>query len=152
MTAAGFAVTGQPIPQGSMKKANHGGLIASNDKLLRPWRKKIVASVRSQVPGTFPIFERHAPVIVTAVFTVSAPQNARKTIPNYPAKKPDLDKLLRALFDGISDSGLWVDDGQATRLRDVFKTYPSHVLGADDLAMDEPGVRVLLTQAGELRG
>lgn len=151
MSAAGFAVIGQPIPQGSMKSYGRGRMVPDNP-LLYPWRKKIAASIRAQVPGAFPIFEKHTPVIVTAVFTVRAPKNVRKTQANYPSKKPDLDKLLRALFDGIGDAGLWVDDGQATRLRDVFKTYPSHVLGADDLAMDEPGVRVLLTQAGGLRG
>lgn len=41
----------------------------------------------------------------------------------YPTVAPDLDKLLRALLDGIGQSGvIWGDDSQVVRLT-AWKAY-----------------------------
>lgn len=148
---AQFRVWGNPVPQGSMKSYGPGRTVADNHKVLYPWRDKIAATIRQQVRGVYPIFPQGTPVILSAAFTLQAPQSVRKTKPNYPVVKPDLDKLLRALCDGITGSGLWADDNQALMFRNVSKTYTANVLGASDSALSAPGVVVLLTVAGGQR-
>ena len=145
-----FLVRGNPVPQGSMKSYGPGRMTASNHDTLYPWRSKIAASIRQQVRGVYPIFPEDTPVILSAAFTLPEPKRVRKTKPNYPAVKPDLDKLLRALCDGITSSGLWGDDNQALMFRNVSKTYPAHVLGSSESALRAPGVVVVLSQAGGL--
>jgi crossover junction endodeoxyribonuclease RusA len=36
----------------------------------------------------------------------------KPSAPDYPTKPPDIDKLMRAIFDGATDAGLWLDDAQ----------------------------------------
>lgn len=45
----------------------------------------------------------------------------RRPYPHYP---PDLDKLVRATFDGITRGQLWVDDGRACKVT-AWKTHAS---------------------------
>jgi len=61
-------------------------------------------------------------------------------------KMPDLDKLVRAVCDGLTDAGIWDDDSQVIRLI-ARKDY------ADNC---EPGVDIQVTRletvAGDVRG
>jgi crossover junction endodeoxyribonuclease RusA len=38
--------------------------------------------------------------------------NLKPSAPFYPAVMPDIDKLLRAVLDGLTDAQVWHDDGQ----------------------------------------
>lgn len=40
----------------------------------------------------------------------------RPSAPPWPTTKPDGDKLLRALMDGLTTAGIWWDDSQAVHI------------------------------------
>lgn len=104
-----FHVPGIPVPQGSKKtiphKASGRFVMIDAHPGLKGWRKAVTAAARDHA-GTF---ARHDPVMLVADFKLPRPRTVRR---DYPAVKPDLDKLTRALLDGITDAGVWVDDGQ----------------------------------------
>ena len=112
-------VAGVPAPQGSKRAlgaGRRGGKIrmVESSKKLKPWR----AAVREMftlggepcrfLPGTA--------VVVTIVFVMPRPVATPKTRATPPAvKKPDVDKLVRAVLDGISakiGAGVIADDSQ----------------------------------------
>ena len=115
-------VLGTPIPQGSMKSLGPRRLVHSNGEKLRPWRDTIAWHVRQNMAdlGLQP-FE--GPVAVRVTFTLPRPKSAPKSR-WAPDRKPDGDKLERALFDGITAGGGWVDDAQVVKC-EWSKAYPA---------------------------
>lgn len=98
-----FEVIGEPIPQGSKTVAGGGGKVwlrDSNAKKLKPWRDALAEGTDFGV--TFDV-----PVRVTATFWLTRPKTVRR---QYPGVKPDLDKLMRSLGDGMTAGGLISDD------------------------------------------
>jgi len=136
-------VPGIPRPQGSKRHVGNGRMLESS-RHLAPWRQTITATLRANVRSVTPIFPAGIPVDVGLVFTVPAPKSL-PSWPVWPAKRPDLDKLIRAVCDGISDAGVWHDDSQAVHIS-AAKTYPQHELTAHVLADAAPGVLITLTE------
>lgn len=100
-----FFVQGTPVPQGSLRSSGRGVLFYSNDKELKPWRRSIATAARESYNGEFGI---DLPVYVRAKFLFD---QLKKPKP-YKTSAPDLDKLVRALLDGITDSGIYCDDSR----------------------------------------
>lgn len=101
---AEFVVDGVPVPQGSKTIGRGGGKVwlrDANAGRLKPWREKVATAARE----TGSRFD--GPVTVTLIFTMPRPKRPRF---KFPAVKPDLDKLERAVFDGLTDGGLIADD------------------------------------------
>lgn len=107
-----FFVPGVPVSQGSKipvmpKNARRPVVIDDNSKTLRPWRKTVKAAAQAawRDHGHSPIGE---PVQATVAFLfpplTSAPDR------HWLADTPDIDKLERALYDGLTDGGLLRDD------------------------------------------
>ena len=119
-----FEVYGEPIPQGSHRSPRAGVVINDNPRL-KAWRQAIAAACPSE--------RLQGPVVVTAVFRLPRPKSAKR---QWPAVKPDVDKLLRALFDGITASGLWEDDSRVVSVV-AEKRYV--------LRYQQPGVSVTVT-------
>ena len=119
-----FTVHGLPISQGS--KNPWGG--ESNAKKLKPWRAAISAEAGEQMNGR-PLED--GPVRLRANFYFPRPKshfgtgrNARvlkESAPSYVTKTPDLDKLVRAVGDALTDVVLR-DDAQIVHL-DVWKYW-----------------------------
>lgn len=107
MTTVVVQVLGEPIPQGSLRAVARGRIVSDNDRL-RPWRDTVAWHVRDAMAGRLPF---DGPVEVRATFVLPRPQSAPKRR-WAPHKKPDLDKLLRALLDACTAGGAWVDDAQ----------------------------------------
>lgn len=136
-----FVVRGTPVPQGS-KTVYAGRAVDANAKKLRPWRRAIATAARDAAGDVM----LEGPVQVVAHFYVPRPKghygagrNAgrlRPSAPRYPAVKPDLDKLVRALLDGITDGGAWNDDAQVVHIA-ARKVYA---------AGDASGVTVVLEE------
>lgn len=104
-----FTIEGVPVQQGSKKGFSRKGstivqLVDDNADMLKPWRA-LVRSRASEVSTIWPQFE--GPLAVTVDFYMPRGATVKRA---RPCVKPDLDKLVRALFDGITDSGLWGDD------------------------------------------
>lgn len=135
-------IAGLPAPQGSKRHVGGGRMVESSKKVA-PWREAVVNAIHERHDGPWPLFPRRMPLSVALTFTLPAPLSLPKTRPSWPSKKPDLDKLVRATFDAITTSGLWVDDSQATDIS-ARKTYPSTTTGAHVMALDWPGLRILI--------
>ena len=66
---------------------------------------------------------------------MARPKSARK-IDFAPCKGIDLDKAVRAVFDSITDAGLWVDDSRVVDFSRLAKVW----YGFDPDALPTPGV------------
>ena len=111
MSALTVTVIGTPVPQGSMKSLGPRRLVHSNAEKLRPWRDTVAWQVQQTMHDLGIHEPLEGPLELHATFTLPRPQSASKAR-WAPHKKPDGDKLLRALFDSITAGGAWVDDAQ----------------------------------------
>ena len=131
-----FTAKGLPVPQGSTKSyVVNGHVVTAHDaKGLAQWRQ-IVAFQAQSLGATI----LDGPVRISLVFTLQRPKTLPKRI-QYPAKRPDLDKLIRSVLDAITHI-LIVDDSQVV---DIFavKLYATPSVG--------PGVKVKLEEVNPL--
>lgn len=140
MTAVEFFVPGTPVPQGSKRHVGNGVLIESA-RGLKDWRRAITDAAWSHAglePWT-------GPVSVGLTFYVARPKGhhvagdpsrpVKANAPDVPTTKPDLDKLVRAVLDAMTDAGVWRDDSQVVWLQ-ARKAYAG-------FGHTTPGVAVL---------
>lgn len=105
-------VSGRPAPQGSKRLLAHGALVESS-KQVKPWR----ADVRQAVlDAGHPGFPAGTPVHVLLEFVMPRPAATPKRRTPAAVKRPDIDKLARAVLDALSSAGAWHDDSQVTSL------------------------------------
>jgi crossover junction endodeoxyribonuclease RusA len=122
-----FDVPGIPIPQGS-KSRGAGGHMYEANKNLKPWREAVIHAARRAHQGP----QILGPVRVTATFTFPRRKahyrtgkraaELRDDAPVQHSSKPDLDKLLRAIGDALTQSGVIRDDSQVASIEAV-KVY-----------------------------
>ena len=112
-----FEVPGKPVPQGSMRSLGRGRMVHTNQAVLLPWRAHVAAASSSVCPLSW---DNTGPMQVRATFWIPRPKThyrADGTVKDwagfYPVTRPDLDKLIRALLDALTDARIWVDDSQA---------------------------------------
>jgi crossover junction endodeoxyribonuclease RusA len=121
LTALTVTVLGEPIPQGSMRAVGRGRMISDNVRL-RPWRDTVAWHVRQECMAAGLTEPLTGPLAVAVTFTLPRPKSAPKRR-WAPDRKPDGDKLERALFDAITAGGAWVDDAQVVKC-EWSKAYP----------------------------
>jgi crossover junction endodeoxyribonuclease RusA len=116
-------VRGLPIPQGSKRLGTHpitkrAMLIDVNGPALRRWRNAVRTAARNTAgPHWKPL---SGPVALTAHFWM--PRPAVRAGVHYADRKPDLDKLLRAILDALT--GVAYDDDSQVVTITAAKTYP----------------------------
>lgn len=109
-------VPGKAEPQGSKRVGRHGRIpviLDANDKVLAPWKQRVAlqASNEMRALGYSPVPPK-VPVYVGMEFILPRLASAPKTRPHPPAStKPDLDKLIRSVFDALTGPVLH-DDAQ----------------------------------------
>ena len=115
-----FFVPGHPVGQGSKRHVGHGVMIESSPRT-RPWRATVTAAAIEARGGRPAII---GPVWFCFTSTFARPashfgtgRNAgvlRPGAPAFPATRAsgDADKLTRAIFDALTDAGVWRDDAQ----------------------------------------
>lgn len=112
-------VAGIPAPQGSKRHVG-GGRMVEASRAVGPWREAVRAETQRAIKTIHNSEPFTGPTGVKAWFYLpkpkSAPANAR------PDKRPDLDKLCRAVLDGITDGGALLDDGQVVQIA-AIKIY-----------------------------
>lgn len=136
-------VHGNPAPQGSKRGYVRGGKVqlVESSKNVKPWREAVKWAIHSYGDGYgFGDWTGDGPIRVDVVFTVPKPASAPKTRRTWPARRPDLDKLIRSTLDAITDSGAIRDDGQIVEIT-AAKRYP----GEGDHALTAPGAWIRLT-------
>jgi crossover junction endodeoxyribonuclease RusA len=129
-------VAGIPAPQGSKRHVG-GGRMVEVSRAVGPWREAVRAETQRATTGP----PTGQPVTVSIMFRLTRPRSAPASI-IFPAKRPDLDKLVRAVLDGIVAGGAIADDSQVVILR-AAKTF------ADDSC--PPGCSIVLNTMGAVR-
>lgn len=122
MTVLAVTVLGVPVPQGSMRSLGPRRLVHNNADKLRPWRDTVAWHVRQNMADAGITEPLEGPVTVAVTFVLPRPKSAPKSR-WAPDRKPDGDKLERALFDAITAGGGWVDDAQVVTCQ-WSKVYP----------------------------
>jgi crossover junction endodeoxyribonuclease RusA len=112
MTLSVF-VAGQPAPQGSKRYVGRGILVESC-KAVKPWRSDIRSACVDDRGGPLVFFS--GPVSVRLEFVMKRPASAPKRMTPAAVRKPDIDKLARAVLDAIGSAGCWRDDSQVVKL------------------------------------
>lgn len=133
-----FHVAGIPAPQGSktaMPVRSNGKLtgkvnLVESSKALQPWRTLVTHQARRAKPKGFTPYA--GAVRVEVIFRFPRPKghygtgrNAGKLKPSAPEHhitKPDVDKTLRAILDGLTAAGIYRDDSQVVEV-ETFKRY-----------------------------
>lgn len=113
-------VAGTPIPQGSKTGYVRGSraVLVDANKRLKPWRAAVRTAAEDAIRDAgWEILDE--PCRVHLAFTMPCPKRPRW---GAPAVKPDLDKLTRAVFDALTDAGVWFDDSRVVSM-EVTKTY-----------------------------
>lgn len=97
-----FFVEGEPIPQGSMKAFVRGrrAVLVSDNPRLKEWRATIAANA--------PALMLEGAVRLDVGFVMPKPKSVKRLLPHV---RPDLDKLIRALLDGLTGK-CFKDDSQ----------------------------------------
>lgn len=111
-----FVVNGKPAPQGNHRVNRYGHTYDAN-KGLAAWRDAIRTETQRSMAGRDPIA---GPASLVLEFRRARPKSHYRTgryadqlrddAPVYHAGKPDGDKLVRAVFDGLVMGGAIVDD------------------------------------------
>jgi crossover junction endodeoxyribonuclease RusA len=120
-------VDGRPAPQGSKRTGAHGQLLEQSP-YLPSWRQAVRKAVyeRYKALGVLP---RDLPLLRGAVamgVTFWVPTDTRADGP------PDLDKLLRGLWDALTAARVWEDDSRVTAILWAAKQHaPNGSTGAD---------------------
>jgi len=111
-TDAQFFVHGRPVPQGSLKFINgHAIHVRAQDLAL--WRADIANGARKAG-----LNKAQGAVEVALVFTLTKPKTSKR---KEPSTTPDIDKLIRAVLDGLTDVA-YEDDKQVTKVS-AIKQY-----------------------------
>lgn len=124
-----FFVAGIPRPKGSMKafasKTTGKVITVEDNKLSKDWQEAITAAAKMNAPQ----FLLNGAVELHLLFHFEKPASAKRPSPSV---RPDLDKLCRAVLDGLTKARMYDDDGQVCQIK------------AEKKYSDTPGVHVTI--------
>ena len=140
-----FFVPGIPVAKGSAKAFVVKGraiVTQTNSAKQKPWASAI--SYTAQQAGVRPMA---GPVMVRMTFVMPRPKAhlrksgaIKETAPSFHTSKPDVDKLVRLVFDALTGIA-WKDDSQA-QIRAANKIYTN-------AQYSQTGVNVRINQLGD---
>jgi len=111
-----FFVPGTPAPQGSKKafRNQYTGRIqmTESSKNVGPWRERVALAAHNAMGGG-PVLA--GPIMVCLNFVLPRPKSTPKRTTPPAVKKPDLDKLERAVLDALTGV-CFADDSQVISL------------------------------------
>lgn len=134
-----FAVHGLPRPQGSktIRSAGDKTWTTESSKALPEWRRAVQQRAGDAMHGRSPL--DGTPVALDVRFHLPRPQahygtgrNAarlKSSAPARPTTMPDLDKLVRAVCDALTNVA-WRTDAQVTVIH-AAKLYATGTVGCD---------------------
>ena len=128
MAEVSLSVTGNPASQGSHAIMN-GRIVQVNSSKHKAWRKAIVQEAIATLPDDWQPIDEPCELIVN--FYMPKPASVKRSLPTV---SPDLDKLIRAVGDSLTDSGIVVDDSRIVRIS-ARKLYAEGI---------EPGATILV--------
>src|ERR1700689_3720692 len=96
--------------------------MVESSKAVGPWREAVRAETQRVMQDHF---QMNGPVAIEVTFSLPRPAGhfgtgknytrVKASAPAWPAGRPDLDKLLRAVLDGLTMGGAWKDDAQVVQ-------------------------------------
>lgn len=141
-----FQVDGRPRPQGSAcwRPTRNGKVARIPDRASEHWRERVAAAAERAMAEQ-QLEPLAGPVTVSIGFRIPRPachygtgRNAGRLkagAPQHPIGPPDLDKLERAILDGLTSTALR-DDSQVVELR-ACKVFAPPELGGVDVRVEE---------------
>jgi crossover junction endodeoxyribonuclease RusA len=132
-------VNGKPAPQGSKRHVGNGRMIEMS-KAVGPWREAVRGETQAAITATRWLSPPGWPVLIDVVFYLPRPAAhygtgrnggvVKHSAPGYPAGRPDVDKLARAVLDGLTMGGALADDAQVVELQARKRWADGHPAGA----------------------
>jgi Holliday junction resolvase RusA-like endonuclease len=110
MAEVSLSVTGNPASQGS-HAIMYGRIVQVNSSKHKAWRKAIVQKAIATLPDDWQPIDEPCELIVN--FYLPKPKTVDRQLPSV---SPDLDKLIRAVGDSLTDSGVVTDDSRIVRI------------------------------------
>jgi Holliday junction resolvase RusA-like endonuclease len=110
MAEVSLSVTGDPASQGS-HAIMQGRIVQVNSKKHKAWRNAITQTALATLPADWEPIDEPCELIVN--FYLPKPASVKRSLPTV---SPDLDKLIRAVGDSLTDSGVVVDDSRIVRI------------------------------------
>ena len=113
-------VFGEPASQGSHSVIN-GRIVQVNSAKHKRWRNAVVFAALDLISEDWEPID--APVELSVIFYLPRP----KTVLDrpLPSVMPDLDKLIRAVADSLTDAKIYADDSRIVRIT-AQKVYADH--------------------------
>lgn len=102
-------VSGDPASQGSHSVIN-GRIVQVNSAKHKRWRNAVSFAALDLVTDGWELLDE--PLELSVIFYLPRPKTATRA---HPAVMPDVDKLLRAVFDSLSGV-VYVDDSRIVRV------------------------------------
>lgn len=106
-----FFVPGKPAAQGSKRHVGGGRLIESSREV-GPWRERVALQARVVMYGRELLDDG---VVVDLTFVMPRPVSTPKRRTPAAIKRPDIDKMVRAIFDALTHV-VFADDSQVVEL------------------------------------
>lgn len=105
-----FIVAGRPAPQGSKNAYVIGkrAVMVEASKYLPEWRAAVMSAAQIAMLEAEEIRPFTEPVKLVVTFFIERP--AKPKHERYPGSKPDLDHLIRAVGDSLTQAGVLQDD------------------------------------------
>lgn len=144
MTPLALFIPGTPSAKGNIRYLGQRGgraILTDATKGLKPWDSRIRTALADDDGQPKARFD--GAVHVELEFVMPRPLSTPKKRTPAAVKKPDLDKLQRAVLDAISSAGVWRDDSQVVS---VMATKRIAEIG------ETPGLHLFITVAIEKVG
>ena len=113
-----YRIEGVAIPQGSKTATviNGRAVMFDSNKKLKEWRRSVTEQIKTQFAeqvlfADVAPFPAKVPLGVVMIVRLPKPKTVKRFLPSV---KPDLDKLIRGIFDSATDAGIWAGDEQVT--------------------------------------
>jgi len=128
-----FFIKGEPAPQGSKTGFVKNGRVVMVESSLKvkPWRAT-VAEQTARYMSWETLNPLDKPVEIALVFHLPRPKTVKR---EWPSVKPDLDKLIRSTFDGLTTGGLYADDALVIAVS-ASKQYATDRVGCQVIASE----------------
>jgi Holliday junction resolvase RusA-like endonuclease len=128
MAEVSLSVVGDPASQGS-HAIMQGRIVQVNSKKHKAWRSAITQEALATLPPDWEPIDEPCELIV--IFFMPKPASVKRSLPSV---SPDLDKLIRAVGDSLTDSGVVTDDSRIVRIS-ARKVYAQGI---------EPGASIVV--------
>jgi Holliday junction resolvase RusA-like endonuclease len=128
-----FFVEGEPAPQGSKNGFVKNGrvVMVESSKKVKPWRSAVTEQTARYLSWNT-LEAMTTPVEIALVFHLPRPKSVTR---DWPSVKPDLDKLIRSTFDGLTTGGLYTDDALVIAVS-ASKQYATDKIGCQIIASE----------------